>query len=920
MSNDGGQECLETCKQGVNSNECIQWRCNNFKEMLQGFNFIDSQLEYSKNIIINSQNCIAENISFVEYNERDIIEINLASKLSSGIINENVCALTNLEVLNISNNNLKGNNTVYGQLPGCLKELSNLKLIDISNNKFRGRIPFIGPQIKICEILNNNLCLFHEDKIPKICLDDPSTNELKLNETEYRRGDNVYFRLCENIFVDKNQNITSRIFNNRKNTNITTRILIYSGIFPLCSLVITTAVTIYGRIKSKFNKKDPNITTFSASISRLPNNFGNISNNNRHSLLTKSDLYNRPAPRPDNENSSLFNDQKRISSNPSNSFANTSLSSNTPSSPVISPNEIKNSNYRVIGSHYSLTMNPNQAIRFKNTLSMIQNNRNYITTSGTDTNNTPTSTISTQHLLKDKSGITNMNKKSTPAVSQGESSNQDMNKALSNVDDKNNGNPTPSKAKENLDQLLSSPQAKYYQINKNEHKREMSSPLLNSGPNSPQRVMSPLKSQKTYTPMQGMSSPNIYAKSPILSKSPVLMNKVNYSITKLPPSPSMSIPQLMSSQHQNLKISSPNINKINPQLGNRHSPNFTKKPRVRRVVYSFIADLPDEVPLIPGDEVIIHKVFDDGYAFGENISTGKFGVFPITSFHPDDQDISLEEMESSPSLNDIPFSQLSAGNIKSPSMTSPIITKPNSPSKFNNINNQDMTPTLMINKENIPGNTSSEPYLNSVNINNLYPINISQNSNSQNSNSQNSFTDEDDIDSLRRQSKIGYSAYMDQQKQKLMKKQAKQQARKNRLNSPSEDSFNGNERESYNKPLSPINISNNKLLNENVNKRIFEETQNTQYSSSQPSQFSQHSVNEIANSSFNSLSNSPLISNYKGILNKGINSESPSSIELQRMEDRRNKQIKLLNERLNKKDIGPEEKRYYLQLLQQLTN
>jgi len=75
MSNDGGQECLETCKQGVNSNECIQWRCNNFKEMLQGFNFIDSQLEYSKNIIINSQNCIAENISFVEYNERDIIEM-----------------------------------------------------------------------------------------------------------------------------------------------------------------------------------------------------------------------------------------------------------------------------------------------------------------------------------------------------------------------------------------------------------------------------------------------------------------------------------------------------------------------------------------------------------------------------------------------------------------------------------------------------------------------------------------------------------------------------------------------------------------------------------------------------------------------------------------------------------------------------
>jgi len=41
---------------------------------------------------------------------------------------------------------------------------------------------------------------------------------------------------------------------------------------------------------------------------------------------------------------------------------------------------------------------------------------------------------------------------------------------------------------------------------------------------------------------------------------------------------------------------------------------------------------------------------------------------------------------------------------------------------------------------------------------------------------------------------------------------------------------------------------------------------------------------------------------------------------MQRMEDRRIRQIRLLNERLSKKDIGPEEKRYYLQLLKKSKN
>lgn len=817
----------------------------------------------------------------------------------------------------ISNNNLKGNNVVYGQLPGCISELKNLLELDISNNKFRGRIPYINSEIKKCKIINNNLCLFHNDSIPKVCLDYVGSKQVEIKNNEYKVGNLVYFKLCENIFVDKDQFVTSKIFNDKNNTNTSLRILIFSSSFPLCSLIITTIVTIFGRVKSKFNKKDPNMTNFSASISHLPNNFGNISNTNRHSLLTRYDSYNRPAPRPDNENSFTTLDQKRISSNPSTSLANTSLSSNTPSSPVISPNEIKNSNYRVIGSHYSLQMNNAQAIRFKNSLSMIQNNRNSLT-NGTD----PHNALTNNGIINEKLDSTNMNSTSIPAINQNENQNRIINSSNNISENKNNGNSTPSKARESLDLLLSSPQAMYFQSNRR------LSPSLNK--QSVPKVMSPIQPPKAYPPMSGKVSP----KSPNLNKSP-LMNSINFSTPKIQNSPSMSIPQYMPSPNvlpaQSAKIINPSILKMNSPVTNLQSPNSVKRPRVRRVVYSFIPDLPDELHLIPGEEVIIHKVFDDGYAYGENASNGQFGVFPISSLHPDDQDISPEEKESSPSLSDIQLSQLNIG--KSPKPMSPIINNSSPVSKFNNIKVQDLAPKLMVNKENISNNITNEQFTKQVNMNNLYPLNLgqginSQNSNSQNSNSQNSLTDEDDIDTLRRQSKIGYSAYMDQQKQKLMKRQAKQQARKNKMNSFSENNYFKNEQNSYNEPLSPTSfMPQNMILNENINNRMFGESQasqpsqHSQYSQhtqhSQLSQYSQHSINDMENSS----STSPISPKYKNlsILN-GIKSESPSSLEIQRMEDRRHKQIKLLNERLSKKDIGPEERRYYLQLLQQLTN
>jgi len=41
---------------------------------------------------------------------------------------------------------------------------------------------------------------------------------------------------------------------------------------------------------------------------------------------------------------------------------------------------------------------------------------------------------------------------------------------------------------------------------------------------------------------------------------------------------------------------------------------------------------------------------------------------------------------------------------------------------------------------------------------------------------------------------------------------------------------------------------------------------------------------------------------------------------MQRMEEHRYKQIRLIYEKLNQKDLGPEERKHYLQYLQKLTH
>jgi hypothetical protein len=47
------------------------------------------------------------------------------------------------------------------------------------------------------------------------------------------------------------------------------------------------------------------------------------------------------------------------------------------------------------------------------------------------------------------------------------------------------------------------------------------------------------------------------------------------------------------------------------------------------IYYVLEPHLEDEVAIQPGDIMLVHKVFDDGWAAGENSKTGQTGIFPL---------------------------------------------------------------------------------------------------------------------------------------------------------------------------------------------------------------------------------------------------------------------------------------------------
>jgi hypothetical protein len=62
----------------------------------------------------------------------------------------------------------------------------------------------------------------------------------------------------------------------------------------------------------------------------------------------------------------------------------------------------------------------------------------------------------------------------------------------------------------------------------------------------------------------------------------------------------------------------------------------TFKPhQVYRVLYDFQPSLPDEMEVQPGDIIRTEETFEDGWAFGINMTTGKQGTFPMNCLEDD---------------------------------------------------------------------------------------------------------------------------------------------------------------------------------------------------------------------------------------------------------------------------------------------
>ena len=102
----------------------------------------------------------------------------------------------------------------------------------------------------------------------------------------------------------------------------------------------------------------------------------------------------------------------------------------------------------------------------------------------------------------------------------------------------------------------------------------------------------------------------------------------------------------------------------------RNSSSEDTTDTVFEVIRRHIPDYIDEIQLNLGDVVTVQEQFDDGWAFGSNITTGGQGSFPLrclSGFYAP-ENISIETGDMKPSRH----SSLNYGSSKSPLSTSPI--------------------------------------------------------------------------------------------------------------------------------------------------------------------------------------------------------------------------------------------------------
>jgi len=155
----------------------------------------------------------------------------------------------------------------------------------------------------------------------------------------------------------------------------------------------------------------------------------------------------------------------------------------------------------------------------------------------------------------------------------------------------------------------------------------------NVNPMSPMSPMSPINKNA-----QQFSSP---AMSPLIHSnsnySDVYQNQETQGLTA-----STRMRQENDSQspyNRNTIYSSESVNSPQDDEMSSPSPSYYfqafKPHQVYRVLYDFQPSLPDEMELQPGDIIRTEETFEDGWAFGINMSTGKQGTFPMNCLEDD---------------------------------------------------------------------------------------------------------------------------------------------------------------------------------------------------------------------------------------------------------------------------------------------
>lgn len=79
----------------------------------------------------------------------------------------------------------------------------------------------------------------------------------------------------------------------------------------------------------------------------------------------------------------------------------------------------------------------------------------------------------------------------------------------------------------------------------------------------------------------------------------------------------------------------------------------SNSPEVMRVVYDYVPNLFDEIHLYAGDQIEVKAKFDDGWAYGLNLTSKKEGSFPLACVESLSGIKGASSVASSPSKNNI---------------------------------------------------------------------------------------------------------------------------------------------------------------------------------------------------------------------------------------------------------------------------